>query len=135
VVGAAAFLLASVAWLGGAPTGVSPARAAVTPALPAGFTDETIVTGLDLPTVIAIAPTGRVFVGQKGGVIKTWSTYAAFASNGVPTQTIDLSTDVYNYWDRGLMGLAIDPAYPASPYIYVLYTYDAPPGKSAPLLG
>ena len=33
-----------------------------------------------------------------------------------------------NYWDRGLLGLAVDPNWPASPYIYVLYTYDAIPG-------
>ena len=37
-------------------------------------------------------------------------------------------TNVHNYWDRGLLGLALDPSLtirlPARPYIYVLYTYD-----------
>ena len=35
-------------------------------------------------------------------------------------------------WDRGLLGLAIDPDFPAKPFIYVLYTYDAPIGGTAP---
>ena len=35
-------------------------------------------------------------------------------------------------WDRGLLGLALDPDFPAKPFIYVLYTYDAPIGGTAP---
>ena len=35
-------------------------------------------------------------------------------------------------WDRGLLGIALDPQFPTRPYVYVLYTYDAPPGKTAP---
>jgi len=127
------FVAVAGGWLLGIPAPIRTANAAVTPALPPGFIDETLVTGLNLPTVMAISPGGRVFVGQKGGVVKTWPTFASFASNGAPTQTIDISTDVYNYWDRGLMGLAVDPGWPASPYIYVLYTYDAPPGRTAPV--
>ncbi|HEX2771958.1 MAG TPA: PQQ-dependent sugar dehydrogenase, partial [Micromonosporaceae bacterium] len=45
----------------------------------------------------------------------------------------DLSTKVHNQWDRGLLGLALAPNFPASPYVYVLYTYDAPPGRTAPV--
>ena len=29
-----------------------------------------------------------------------------------PTQVADLRTEVYNFWDRGLLGLAIDPGFP-----------------------
>ena len=36
----------------------------------------------------------------------------------------DLNTNVHNYWDRGLMGLAVDPGYPTRPYVYVLYAYN-----------
>ena len=35
-------------------------------------------------------------------------------------------------WDRGLLGLALDPDFPAKPYVYALYTYDAPIGGTAP---
>ena len=37
-----------------------------------------------------------------------------------------------DYWDRGLLGLALDPNFPATPYVYLLYTADAPPGGTIP---
>ena len=37
----------------------------------------------------------------------------------------DLRTQVHNFWDRGLLGLALDPDFPDDPYVYVLYTHDA----------
>ena len=40
--------------------------------------------------------------------------------------------EVDNYWDRGLLGLALDPNFPTDPYVYVLYTFDAPIGGTAP---
>ena len=36
----------------------------------------------------------------------------------------DLRTNVHDFWDRGLLGLALDPGFPTDPYVYVLYTYD-----------
>jgi hypothetical protein len=43
-----------------------------------------------------------------------------------PVTVADWSAEVDDYWDRGLLGLALDPNFPASPYVYVLYAYDAP---------
>ena len=37
----------------------------------------------------------------------------------------------YNFWDRGLLGMALAPNFPADPYVYVLYTYDRL-GSAAP---
>ena len=37
---------------------------------PAGFEERTIVAGLNLPTGIAWAPDGRMFVIEKGGLLK-----------------------------------------------------------------
>ena len=34
--------------------------------------------------------------------------------------------------DRGLLGMKLDPEYPAEPFIYVTYTYDAPIGGPPP---
>ncbi len=35
------------------------------------------------------------------------------------------SSQVDDYWDRGLLGMALPPNFPTNPYVYVLYTYDA----------
>jgi len=98
----------------GAPTPAAAAPVDAT-ALPAGFVDETVITGLSSPTTISFAPGGRVYVAEKRGVVKTWPTLASFNANDAPATTLDIRTDVMNFWDRGLLGLAVDPGYPGNP--------------------
>jgi glucose/arabinose dehydrogenase len=98
----------------------------------AGFVDATLPqTGLVDPMVIAFASDGRMFVAEKGGRILT------FDDIDDPTGTVvaDLRVNVYNFWDRGMMGMALHPDYPDTPYLYVLYAYDAVPGGTAPRWG
>lgn len=129
---AAALSLAPGLLLAG-PVAIPSAAAPIAAAgLTAGFVDETLVLGLNNPTAVAFAPDGRVFVIEKRGLLKTWPSLAAFERNDPPSVALDIRTDVMNYWDRGLLGLALDPGYPAQPYVYLLYTYDALPGGSAP---
>ncbi|MEW5988097.1 MAG: PQQ-dependent sugar dehydrogenase [Chloroflexota bacterium] len=105
------------------------AQPASLPIYPPGFSETTIFSGLSSPTVLAFAPNGQVFVGEKSGLVKVYD------GLNDPTATIfaDLRTNVHDYWDRGLLGLAVDPNYPANPYIYVLYTLDAPIGHPPPV--
>jgi hypothetical protein len=49
--------------------GSSPAVAST---LPTGFRDSVVLSGLSNPTVLQFAPDGRIFVGQKNGVIKVF---------------------------------------------------------------
>lgn len=100
-------------------------------AVPAGFTDTVVLSGLSNPTNAAFAPDGRVFVTEKSGVVKTFDSIA----DTTATVAADLRPQVQDFWDRGLLGVAVDPAYPARPYLYVLYTYDAVPGGAAPRWG
>ncbi|MFN8174192.1 MAG: PQQ-dependent sugar dehydrogenase [Solirubrobacteraceae bacterium] len=120
--------LALGAVLAGLVTGGAPASASV---LPSGFRDVTVFQGLNQPINFAFAPDGRVFVAEKRGVIKVFDSF----SDTTPDVVADLRTEVNNYWDRGLLGMALDPQYPARPYLYILYTYDAAIGGSAPRWG
>lgn len=106
-----------------------PAAAAI--GVPTGFADTIVLDGLIQPTAVAFASDGRVFVAEKSGLIKVFDSLAD------PTATIlaDLRTETHNFWDRGLLGLALDPAFPARPYLYALYTYDAAPGDTGPTWG
>ncbi len=56
-------------------------------------------------------------------------------SDTTPTVFANLSMNVHNFWDRGLLGLELDPNFPANPYVYVLYAYDAAIGGVAPRWG
>ena len=98
---------------------------------PAGFSDTVAISGLTQPTTVAFAGDGRVFVGEKSGLIKVFDSLADTS----PTVFANLRTQVHNFWDRGLLGLALDPQFPTRPHVYALYTYDALPGGSAPQWG
>ena len=115
--------LALTAVLGGtaAPAGV----------VPPGFTDEVVWTGLTNPTAVRFASDGRAFVAEKSGLIKVFDGLA----DPTPTVFADLRTNVHNFWDRGLLSLALDPSFPTRPYVYVFYTYDAAIGGTAPRWG
>jgi glucose/arabinose dehydrogenase len=109
-----------------AQAGPGPAAAAT---LPAGFRDSVVLSGLTNPTVLQFAPDGRIFVGQKNGVIKVFQSL----TDTNPVTFADLSSKVDDYWDRGLLGLAIPPDFPTNPFVYVLYAYDAAIGGTAPV--
>src|SRR3954470_6139721 len=96
--------------------------------LPSGFQESVVFSGLTSPTNFRFASDGRVFVAQKNGLILSFPSL----SSSTPTVVADLRTEVDDYWDRGLLGLALDPSFPASPYVYALYTRDAPLGGSPP---
>src|SRR5919202_1986888 len=99
--------------------------------LPSGFRETMVFSGLTKPTAVRFAPYGRVFVAEKSGLIKVFDSL----SDPTPTIFADLSTEVPNYWDRGLLGLALDPSFPTKPYVYVLYTHDAAIAGAAPRWG
>jgi glucose/arabinose dehydrogenase len=122
--GAIVALASAVSAVSAAPAG------AVT--LPPGFQDQTVLSGLNDPTSIAFNQDGsKVFVALKGGQIEEFDGIG----DSTPTDVADLRTEVYNHFDRGLLGLALDPDYPSRPYLYALYSLDALPGGSPPEWG
>ena len=112
---------------GRAASSTAPTSAAVAAAVPAGFADNLVFGGLTFPTAIAFAPGGKVFVGEKSGIVKVFDS----TTDSTATQVVDLRSKVQDYWDRGLLGLAVDPGFGAGRnFIYVLYTHDFNPEGS-----
>lgn len=98
------------------------------PVPPAGFQDQAVWHGLTLPTAIAFAPDGSVFVAEKSGLLYRYDNLSDTSKELV----VDLRTEVNNSGDRGLLGLAVDPRFGAKrPQIYVQYTYDHILGSTA----
>src|SRR4051812_11916580 len=73
------------------------------------------------PTTLATAPDGRVFVAQLNGVIKVFHGL----NDTHPKTFANLSNEVYSAQGHGLLGMALDPAFPTKPYVYVLYSRDS----------
>ena len=122
--------LASVCALALLVTLLSPAAARAL-VLPTGFSESVVWTGLTNPTNIEFAADGRIFVAEKSGIIKVFDNQA----DQTATVFADLRSNVHDFWDRGMLGMTVHPNFPASPYVYVLYTYDAPIGGSPPTWG
>ncbi|WP_326562888.1 PQQ-dependent sugar dehydrogenase [Micromonospora sp. NBC_01796] len=97
-------------------------------AIPPGFTEQVVFTGLTRPTKVVFSPDGRIFIAQKNGQIKVYDS----TSDTTATIFADLRTNVYDYEDFGLIGLALPPNFPADPYVYVSYSYDGVIGGTAP---
>ncbi len=102
----------------GTPAG-TPEPTAPPPDGPA-FRAVTMLSGLQEPTNVEFAQDGRVWVAEHDGTIQTFDSI----DDPTPTLAIDIRSDVRIYGDHGLLGMAIDPQYPARPYLYVQYTID-----------
>jgi PKD repeat protein len=73
---------------------------------------------------MAFAPDGRMFITLKGGVVRVYQNGAL-----LPTPFLDITSQVANSNDRGLLGVAVHPNFPQTPYVYLLFTWN-PPGFS-----
>ena len=96
--------------------------------LPAGFQESVVIDDLEEPTALRFSPDGRVFVAEKDGIILVFDGL----DDDVPTIFADLRAQVYDSGDRGLLGMALDPDFPAQPYVYALFTFDHVLGEDDP---
>ncbi|HKE48867.1 MAG TPA: PQQ-dependent sugar dehydrogenase, partial [Rhodanobacteraceae bacterium] len=88
--------------------------------LPPGFHRTDPITNRAEPSGVYFAHDGRVFVAEKSGQI--WVYQNLLDQN--PQLFADVSANVHDYWDRGLLGFALDPRFPEQPYVYVLYSFN-----------
>lgn len=97
--------------------------------VPPGYRLDAPIEAVRQPTAIAFAPNGDVFVAERNGRVKVFD--GIF--DPAPELVLDITAEVHASHDRGLLGMALDPGYPAEPYLYLSYAYDAPPGGTAPV--
>ncbi|HEX3138536.1 MAG TPA: PQQ-dependent sugar dehydrogenase [Rhizobacter sp.] len=84
---------------------------------PAGFTrNDAWITGLNSATALAQVPDGRMFVTQQGGLLRVVS------SAGVLLATPFITLAVDSAGERGLLGVALHPAFASNGYVYLYYT-------------
>ncbi len=100
--------------------GTSPTHAAVAN----GFQDAVVVTSLSGPSVLAFAPDGRLFIGEKAsGRIRVYKNGALLAQ---PFLDLDDFAPAGTYFDtfneRGLLGITFDPTFASNGFVYVYYS-------------
>ena len=104
--------LSCLAVVGGLP-GRTPLAAATL--VPTGFTEALVASGLASPTAMQFAPDGRLFVCEQTGRLRVIADGALLATPFV-TLNVDSSGE------RGLLGVAFDPAFASNHFVYVYYT-------------
>jgi glucose/arabinose dehydrogenase len=84
--------------------------------LPAGFTDS-LVASLSAPTALAFTPDGRLLVTSQSGALRV-------VQDGtlLDTPALDFGSGICSDNERGLLGIATDPAFAANHFIYLYYT-------------
>ena len=85
------------------------------------------------PTDVVRAPDGRYYVTQKEGLVRVVEPDGTV----LPTPFLDLTSEVEPTLDRGLLGIALHPDFPATPYVYLHYVARDPtsPDSLNPDLG
>lgn len=84
--------------------------------LPPEASIETLLIGVDKPAAMVSDPLGRLFYTEKdSGAVRLFENGSLQAS---PVITFDVDSD----YERGLLGIAVDPNFNANHYMYVYYT-------------
>ncbi len=94
-------------------------------AVPSNFSDVLVAT-VGGPTAIAFTPDGRLLVTTQGGTLRVYSlattpatllaTPVTFGSGGFPA--------LCSNFERGLLGVTVDPDFANNSFIYLFYTFN-----------
>jgi putative heme-binding domain-containing protein len=87
--------------------------------LPTGFVAVKVVGGLTAATALAVAPDGRVFVCEQTGGLR-------LIKEGRLRPEPFLILTVDDHWERGLIGVALDPKFSSNGYVYATYVATEP---------
>jgi aldose sugar dehydrogenase len=109
------------------PTSAPPSSAKATPTAsprvgPAVVENvQLVASGLRAPWAVDLAPDGRLFVTERPGRVRIVQPGPGGGLLPDPWATISVSTSTDG--ERGLLGLALDPAFASNGYVYLYYTY------------
>jgi putative heme-binding domain-containing protein len=87
--------------------------------LPPGFSRSRVAGGITAATAMEVAPDGRVFVCEQTGALRV-------VEGDVLLKEPFVALDVDSTWERGLIGVALDPDFARNGYVYVCYVTPAP---------
>ncbi len=102
------------------------------PTLPPGFTDELVVPGLLAPRAFTFLPDGRMLILERGNAASNDQNLASIRvfKNGTLLATRAYSVNTCGDSERGLLGIAVDPAFTNNGYIYIYYTRQSTVGAA-----
>jgi uncharacterized repeat protein (TIGR03806 family) len=94
-------------------------RTAQSALLREGFFEKILARGINAATAMEIAPDRRIFICEQTGALRVFKN-GALLLRPLVTLTVDSS------WERGLLGIALDPKFPENHFIYLNYIAPQP---------
>ncbi|MEM6378824.1 MAG: PQQ-dependent sugar dehydrogenase, partial [Bacteroidota bacterium] len=88
--------------------------------LPPDFYDQLYANGYNFPISLEFSEDNQLYIATKGGRIFVIDSSGA----KVDQPLIDISEEISNWGDHGLMDFALDPDFTSNGYIYLLYAVD-----------
>ena len=85
--------------------------------LPNGFADQVYSSGWNNPTGLTFDAAGKMYVWEKDGKVYV-------VENNVKTLFLDISEEVANYGDYGILGFVLDPNFLDNGHVYLYYIVD-----------
>ena len=79
---------------------------------------STIITGLDIPWEIQWGPDNWLWITERYGRVSRIN-----PETGEQNVILDISPQVYQSGESGLLGMVLHPDFEANPYVYMAYTY------------
>ncbi len=79
---------------------------------------DTVYTGLDIPWEITYGPDDHLWITERKGLVSRIDPVA-----GTKTPVLDITGQVYQQSESGLLGMALHPDFPTLPYVFVVYTF------------
>ncbi len=110
----AALVLVFVASLAGGAAAVGPTA---TP--PPEFSDA-LVTNVPSPTALAFTPDGRMLITSQSGQLRVYQNDALLAT---PALDLAAANQICSDFERGLLGVAVDPDFATNRSVYLYYTF------------
>ena len=99
-----------------APTPTQPSGDVITTEDGARVQVQVVVTNLEVPWSLAFAPDGRLFVTERPGRVRIID-----IAGGTSELALTLD-DTFAQGEAGVLGLALDPAFASSRFVYVYYS-------------
>ena len=95
--------------------------------IPTGFVKTNVITGLQYPVHFDVSADQRYFITQKGGNESgscANGKILVYSNSGALLSTFyDLTDSVQCDFERGLLGLALDPSFSSNHYVYAYYNH------------
>ena len=89
--------------------------------LKAQYTTTNHISGLSNPVAFAFTPDGRILVTLKAGTIRIFNADGSTIGN-----FYSLTDSTFNDFERGLLGIEVDPDFATNHYVYAYYNHRFP---------